>query len=506
MTSQQLYDEALKHIEGKGGYPKNPKKGKKTMMEAANAGSRQAAGYCATQYATNEAEMLKYLDMNEAKEDHPNDYVRCLYTLAQRSKGKPETVKGYFTKSCNVKANYHADGYYYYAELGKLAEKDDTWYRDTLYLAALGNSKAMPDATYAYINRTRGVITGKEEVELWVKANEMKDRVAGYGAVTKSEDEAWRIVEANLSTKEGAKKLPAGAASAMLKKHPTPTLEWQRLIVVYAQLTKISVGFEYDDPKYSQVSKGSISDFKVDSTPNGYWFTDFRHPVKQTQAWKDFDTLSYSKNIPSNARLRVSTPYYNALCVECAEQSKKGAMNRAKNEFKDALSKAKNWPSQYISLTVNDHDNGIESFKIYFVPFYFYTVDLAFGKTATVRVNAQTGAVDFFENSPFGQFDEYDDYKKGGGAKLNKELIDAQKRAAERAKTGLDANDRKFIKTSLIGAGIAFVLFLIGGTAKFNGNEILAILGFLGTLVGLGLAAWKGLKKVGYFFKNLFKK
>lgn len=88
MTSQQLYEEALNHINGTNGYPKNPKKGEKTMLQASNAGSRQAAGYYATHFAKNDNEMLVHLQRNGAFEDHPNEYVRCLFTRRKSSRKK----------------------------------------------------------------------------------------------------------------------------------------------------------------------------------------------------------------------------------------------------------------------------------------------------------------------------------------------------------------------------------------------------------------------------------
>lgn len=494
MTSEQLYDEALKHINGTGGYPKNPKKGEKTMLEASNAGSRKAAGYYAMHYAKNDSDKLIHFQKSGAYEDYPNEYVRCLLTTAQKmAKRNPGIPKSNYDAANRVQAKYHGDGYYYLAELAKLAGDTEQKYKDYLYLAALGMSKAMPDATYALINRDRGVIYDKEEIELWIKANELQDRVAGYGEIKKTEEEAWRIVEAHLSTKEGKEKLPAGGASAMLKKRPTGTLEYQRLINVAMSVKYISVGFEYDNPNYSTVTRGSINDYKLDRYMEN-WFTDFRCSAKQKDAYKTFEKLSYTKTVPTRGRFRVDTPYYYSLCTECAETSKTEMINEAKWLFKKDLGQQKNWATQHINVTLNKHDTGLKFFRIYFMPFYYFTVDLAFGKTATVRVNAQTGEVDFYENCPFGQFTEYDDYKTGGNVQLNKATVDALKKATAKK----DAKkDRTIAKWSGIGALALLVLTIIIGSGTFAG------LCFLGA-IGLGVfALWKLCKG---FFKSLIAK
>lgn len=492
MTAQQLYELALKHINGSGGYPKNPKKGEKTMLEASNAGSKEASAFYAMNYAKNDSEKLIHLQKNGAYTEYPNEYVRCLFTTSQKiAKKNPELVKKNLSSARGVKV--HADGYYYLAELAKLAGESDGSYRDYLYLASLGMSKAMPDETYKYINRERGVVYDKEEIELYVKANDIK--VGGYGVVTKTEEEAWSIVEANLDTKEGKAKLPAGAAGIMLRKRPQGVLEYQRVIYSRYKTSLVSVGFEYDNPKFSTVTTGTLSDYKVSDSQltSAFWYTDFRYPEKQSTAWKSLKEISFTSTVPTKGRFRVGTPYYYSLCNKCMDSAKDGSKWRAKEDVKDYLSKQKNWNTAHIKINLQKSDTKLDEFHIKFVPFYYFTVDLAFGKTATVRVNAQTGAVDFYENCPFGQFTEYDDYETGGNVQLNKDVVDAAKKAA--AKKSI-AKDKKIGKYCFIGAVVAFILvFVFEATVK---NDFLEILAFLSS-GGLAIAG------VWFFFKSFFK-
>ncbi len=497
MTSQQLYDEALKYIEGKGGYPKNPKKGQKAMMEAAEGGHVEAARYCITHYAKTEKEKLHYFNKNpNVRTGITNEYVRCLYVEAQAMMKKKKTVGDTFFMANLSKDTYHDDGYYYFAELGKLAGKDDAWYRDTLYLAALGSSKVMPDSAYAYINRTRGVIEGKVELDAWVKANKLQDNIGGYGEVTKTAEEAWRIVEANLSAKETVKLLPPGAARHILKAGPCAVLEYQRVIAIYAKIKDISVGFEYDNPKYSQVTTGTLTDYTVDVT-RGHWYTDFQYGTKQTEAWKKFRDLSYKSTTP-NARVRISTNYYGDLLSTCADQAKSSVMWAAKSTIKEDLGKAKNWPTQYISLNVKEHDTSISSLKIYFVPFYYFNYELSKSKTITLRVNAQTGEFEWFENAPFGQFTEYDDYKVGGGAKLNKDLVNARKYVSN------TVQNEKIKKTAIVFSVAAVVCFIL--IAVFQNTDALAIICFLASIACAAFAVFNWCKLLFNKVKRFFKK
>ena len=495
MTAQQMYELALKHLNGTGGYPKNPKKGEKTMLEASNAGSKDAAGYYAMHFAKNDNEKLIHFQKSGAYADYPNEYVRCLYTTSQKiAKKNPEQVKKNLASAREVKV--HADGYYYLAELAKLAGESDGAYRNFLYLAALGNSKAMPDETYKYINRERGVIYGKEEFDLYTKANEIK--VGGFAEVTKTEEEAWSIVEANLDTKEGKAKLPTGMAGAMLKKRPQGVLEYQRVIYVRYKTSLISVGFEYDNPNYSTVTTGTLSDYHVSDSQltSAYWFTDFRYPDKQTAAWQSLNKLTYTSTYPSNmrfknARFRVGTPYYYSLCNKCMDETKEGSKWRAKNDVKEYLSRQKNWNTSHIKINLQKSDTKLDDFHIKFIPFYYFTVE-SFGKSATVRVNAQTGAVDFYENCPFGQFTEYDDYAKGGNAQLNREVVDAAKKREARQSV---AKDRKIGKFCFIGAVVAFILVFVFESMK---NDALSIISFLASVGLAGAGVW-------FFFKSFIK-
>ena len=494
MTSQQLYDDALKFLNGTGGYPKNLKKGEKLMLQASNAGSRQAAGYYATHFAKNDGEMLMHLQKSGAYEDHPNEYVRCLYTTAKKAMKKdPAIAKNNYDAANRVQAQYHDDGYYYKAELAKLAGDPDEKYRSYLYLAALGMSKAMPDEAYALIGRDRGVIYNKDELDAYVKANEIK--LGGFAEVTKTEEEAWRIVEANLSTKEGKAKLPAGAAGAMLKKRPTGTLEYQRVLRACYRTSRMSVGFEYNNPSYSTVTRGTVSDWDVpeDKQYTAFWYTDFRYFAKQSVAWESLKQLKYSNTYPTNlifqkARFRVDTPYYYSLMSKCMDAAKASSRSNSIRHFKEALGTQKNWSTGHITANIQTANTGLDSFKIYFVPFYYFTVELAFGKTATVRVNAQTGDTEYYENCPFGQFTEYDDYETGGNVKLDKEKVDAVKKAASRKSA---KKDRTIGKGCFIAAVALIILTIIIGSGE------LAALTFVGA-IGSAIAG------VFFFFKSFF--
>ena len=77
---------------------------------------------------------------------------------------KPDVAKSNYEVAKTLKLE--SDGYYYFAELSKLAGESDKVYRDNLYLASLALSKAMPEKAYKYINRDYGVYYDKEEIEL----------------------------------------------------------------------------------------------------------------------------------------------------------------------------------------------------------------------------------------------------------------------------------------------------------------------------------------------------
>ncbi|MBR2023278.1 MAG: hypothetical protein IJ996_02010 [Clostridia bacterium] len=494
MNAQQLYDEALKHINGTGGYPKNPKRGEKMMLEASNAGSRQAAGYYAMHYAKKDSDKLIHFQKSGAGADYPTEYVRCLLTTAQKeAKKNPNIAKSNYSVAKDVKV--HDDGYYYLAELAKLAGESDQTYRDYLYLAALGMSKAMPESAYKYIGRDYGVIYDKEEINLWIKANNIETY---FVDIKKTEEEAWRIVEANLSTKEGKAKLASGGASAMLKKRPLGTLEYQRVINVSYRTEVISAGVEYNNPNYSSVMTGTISNFNVnESNPTrANWYPDFRFRDKHTIAWQTFKPLSYSSAVPSKGRFRVGTPYYNAIINECFTYTEKISKDHALYRLKEHLNQTKNWEISYIKTNLKQTDTKLSQFNILFVPFYFFTVELALGKTATARVNAQTGDIDFFDNCPYGQFDEYDKYLIGGNARMTAEQIKSLQKSANRASS---EKDKKIAKFLAIGGAATFVLSLV---LQNSMNELAAIL-FLLTpclLVGALIMAFKP------FFKSLIGK
>ena len=492
MNAQQLYDEALRHLNGTDNYAKNPKKGKKLMLEASKLGNAQADGYCAMNFAKSDAEKIAYFKKNGAGANYPTEYLRCLLATAK----KPDLIKNNYEVAKTLKLE--GDGYYYFAELSKLAGESDKVYRDNLYLASLALSKAMPEKAYKYIGRDYGVYYDKEEIELWAKAYNVK---AYYGKIEKTEEEAWRIVESNLSTKEGKAKLPTGGAAAILRKKPTATLEYQRVLYACYRTEVIDAAIEYNNPNYSSVMKGTVSNFNVneDNPTRAHWFPDFRFHATHKLAWQTFKSMNYTATAPVKGRFRVGTPYYNAIKNECLAETQKASKDHALWRLKEHYNKTKGWETNYIKTTLQKSDTSFDEFRIYFVPFYYFTAELGLGNTATVRINAQTGEIEYFENCPFGQFDEYDKYLIGGNARMSKDQIKSLAKA--KAKSASE-KDMKIAKYCAIAGVVAFIFSMITMESM---NEVAPFI-FIASLGLFAFAIWSAFKSFIISFFGRFKK
>lgn len=478
MTHQEIYIEALHFIEGSGGYPKDEKKGYKKMKEAADAGNTAAAGKYALYLweKTKHFDALSYFEKNNAYKEMPRDYVTCIYNCAIRKKKDLALLKTYYEKASRVRSNLHGDSYYYFAMIAKMSGQDVSVYKEALYYAALGSSTAMPDRAYKEINRERGVVYGKDEVSLYVKVNysgEDEKYFGGFLPCTQTEKSAWNVAKANLSDKRIKKEFGFAGAAALLKAEPKGVLEYQPVAYSCMTVGTVSCKFKYNNPSYSTVNTGS------GSLPlNWNWFNyhaGFRTKYRQGDYHKQFENASFSKLTP-DARMRTAAPRWSEIVDASFEMAKSSATSGARSKYKTAIASNYNWEERYVTVDIEDNGQSIKALKTYFVPFWFFTVNLPFGKTATARVNGNTGEVDFFANNPFGLFTPYDDVKAGAMTMYSKELQKViRKRTPEYKKT----------KKHLIGLLIQVILFFLGVVAESGFIALLALLS-----IPVHLAAW----------------
>ncbi len=473
MNHQELYTEALHLIEGSGGYPKNEKKGYKKMKEAADAGSVLAAGKYALHLweQTKHFDALAYFEKNNAYKEFPKEYVTCLYNCATKKKSDLALLKTYYEKALKVKNNLHGDSYYFFAQLAKMSGQAESVYKEALYYAALGSSTAMPDKAYAEIDRERGVVYGKEEVSLYIKVNysgEDEKFFGGFLPCKQTEQSAWNVAKANLTDRKVKKEFGVGGTSALLKAEPKGVLEYQPIAYSAIDVDDVSFRFKYDHPSSSTISTGSDS-----CDLDRYWYNyyaAFRSKHKQSDFYKQVENESVTKLTP-DARLRTSTPRWSDVVDASFKSAQTSATNGTRSRIKSAVASAYKWEERYVTVDIENNGQSIKALKTYFVPFWFFTVNTAFGKTATVRVNGITGEVDFFANNPFGLFTPYDDVKTGGMAMYSKEM-----QKVIRKNTPEYKKRKKHLIALAIQAGLMLLGFIIEGLETFGGLALLSII------------------------------
>ncbi len=473
MSNQELYNEAMHLIEGSGGYPKNEEKGYKKMKEAADAGNATAASKYALYLFKHSKypDALTYFEKSNAYSQSPKEYVTCLYHCAQKNRTDEARLKSYYNNASRVYNSLHGDSYYYFAQLAKLNGETGSVYKEALYYAALGGSTAMPDKTYKEINRERGVVFGKDEASLYIKVNYSGDNAQYFGGFlpcTHTEQSAWNIAKANFTDKNAKKQFGYDGPVALLKQEPKGVLEYQPVAYSSINVDTVFCKFKYDHPNYSTVNTGSGN-----QTLNWHWYNyhaGFRSKLKQGEFHKQFENASFTKTVP-DARLRTSAPRWSEVIEASFDMAKTSATNGTRSKIKTALSDKYNWETKYITVDIENNGQSIHGLKTYFVPFWFFTAKLDFGKTATARVNGATGEVDVFINNPFGLFTPYDDVKAGGLAMYSKERQKVIRQSTP---------EYKKKKKHLIGLAVQGGLLLIG---------LFANAGFLNFLVFLSIIA-----------------
>lgn len=486
MTGQELKQMAFGHLQGKNGYPKNEKKGWKLMQQAADAGDSEACGQIALHYmdAIKLPQARDYFNMVEAYKRHPNAYAKCLALYAAKKlKKEPDFVRKLFEEANRVENDLHGDGHYYYAVLLHFAYPDnEEKYCEHLYYAALGGSDDMPDSCYAYINRERGVLHSKAEMEAWLRVNNDGRIVGGFIPCKLDEEEAWRVAVSNLDTKAGRRAFIGAARKAFISKDHETNLEYQQVIKCQISVDTISARYEYNHPNSNYINKGAG---KLDI--NSYWtncYATYRAKQPQDELFKKYKDVKLSDDFVE-ARVRVNPYRSDEVICECKNQTIYDATIGTLGDIKTTLVKQNNWEKRYIHVDIDDYAQSLKNFYMLFVPFYFFTVKLGGKKTYTIRVNAFTGETDFFVNNPFGQFTDDDDVKKGGFAKIGQ----------DKSKKDRKARRRRNIKLFyfLVLALLSIVAFSI--SAAFSQSIPKTICFILGGAFGLG-ALWNLIKVI----------
>ncbi len=471
MSSQDLYNEAKHLLNGTGGYPKDEKKGYKKMKEAADAGNTEACVQYANYLCGKQKyfDALNYFESNDAYTSAAREYVTCLYNCALKKASDPTLVENYYNKACRVKDKLRSDGCYYFAQLAKMSGQSDDVYRKALYFAALGDSEAMPDQEYALIGRERGVIYGKSEIEAHINANYAGSDAKYFGGFlpcTQTEQSAWNIAKANLTNRKVKKEFGAAAAHALAKAEPKGILEYQPVAYSSSTVGTVSFRYEYDNPNYTTVTKGS-SALALDYR----WFNyhaSFRSKYRQGEFHKQFEKATFTKTTP-DARMRTISPRFPEVLESSVNMAKTSATNGSRKKLKTALAAKNNWESQYVTVDFDNNGQSLE-IKTYCVPFWFFTKNLGLGKSVTARVNGATGEVEFFQNNPFGLFTPFDDVKIGAYLTYSKERQKEIKKA-------MPAYKKR--KKHLIALLVQCALLVLSFAIKFTFLSVLVILSLL---------------------------
>jgi len=427
---KELYQEAQNFFEGKGGYPKNFKKGMAKLREAALAENQDAAGEYAEYLVKNKkyAEALEFYKINYTHDFFPDEYVYCLFKRAlQIYKKNLEEVQKFYGMGKEVDKYLDGDGYYYLACLCELA----TGKKDEKYLleAAKNHSRAMPDAEYKKIGREYGVVMSLEEMDEYLE--DADEDVDSFGVLKLDENAAWKIVSANLDEKKVKYNISTQAIKKLLTQKPKGILEFQKVIKIKYTCGKPYVNFEHDDPRFTTVETNSFS-YPMNSSWSSMFATyldkarqeDFREKMR------NFETC----DTYYNCRYRVISEYDGYLLDCCDKSAYQKTYNGVTYTIKEQISKLKNWKMEHITLTLGENDISLSEDAVIFVPFWFFTISLGKNSTATVRVNATTGEIDTFTDNPFGQFTEYYNAKVGAMQKFSKEALKGLKKAKRKEK------------------------------------------------------------------------
>lgn len=425
MDEFELFNEGMNFYKGQNGYPQNSKKAIHYFEKSSEAGNRDASFELAKLYFLNKNYdlALKYFDTNEAYLYGPRQYVfSILKQLPRNVKKNPDLAETMLNKAIKCEKSLDEDGCYYLACIIKAVHpEDEKEYLKYILRAAKGFSTVMPDELYKLVGREYGVLNNLEEMKLFLESEDEDDlEVNGFGPLNKNHDEAWRTAVANLTEKGIKHNISNALIKKLIEAQPSGILEYQPIYEISYYVGGLKGKFKYDNPNYTSVSTGSGGLYV-----NASWsriYATYLDKYTQKKFKQKAMSIKYT-NTYYNARYRIYPEFGLGIEKILDEDVKDVAKTNAGYKFEDKIANDYNWETKYIDVTIDDIEITPSKKCCYFIPFWFFTIELGKNKSATVRVNASTGEVDTFLNNPFGQFTEYDNPIEGAMMKWNKDII-----------------------------------------------------------------------------------